>query len=189
VRGLIRNPDHQGDVQDDGATAVLCDLEQASVEAVAEALAGADAVVFSAGAGPGSGAQRKLTVDRDAAILLLAAARSANVARYLIVSSVGAESPPAGDDDFSVYLRAKADADAAVAASDRDWTILRPGPLTNDPGSEQVSLTREATRGPIPRDDVAAVLAGLLGEPRSAGLTLYLKSGETPVGAAIAALV
>jgi uncharacterized protein YbjT (DUF2867 family) len=188
VRGLIRNADHRGDVQADGASAVVCDLERASIEDVAEAISGAEAVVFSAGAGPGSGPQRKLTVDRDAAILLLDAARLADVRRYLIVSAVGAEHPPAGEDDFSVYLRAKAEADAALAASDRAWTILRPGRLTDDPGSGQVSLTPAPARGEVPRDDVAAVLAALLLEPRSAGLTLYVNSGDTPVAAAISAL-
>jgi len=114
VRGIIRNPDHSGDLRADGSEPVLCDLETAGLEEVAQALAGADAVVFAAGAGPGSGAERKLTVDRDGAVRLLEAARSAGVDRYVIVSSVGAESPPEADDVFSVYLRAKAEADRAV---------------------------------------------------------------------------
>ena len=111
------------------------------VEDVAAAIAGADAVVFAAGAGPGSGAERKLTIDRDGAIKLLAAARSAAVERYVIVSSIGAEEPPDGDDVFSVYLRAKAQADAALAASDRAWTIVRPGFLTDEPGTGRARLT------------------------------------------------
>jgi nucleoside-diphosphate-sugar epimerase len=189
VRGLIRNPDHSADVEADGGRPVVCDLERAMVDEVAAAIAGADAAVFAAGAGPGSGAERKFTMDRDGAILLLDAARAANVARYVIVSSIGAESPPSDDDVFSIYLRAKAEADQAVAASDREWTILRPGHLTNDAGTGQVALTADSHRGQVPRDDVAAVLDALLHEPRSAGLTLYVISGDTPLDAAVGALV
>ena len=117
----------------------------------------ADAVVFAAGAGPGSGAARKLTMDRDGAIKLLEATEK-DSPRYVMVSAVGAEDPPSGDDVFSVYLRAKADADAAVRESDRDWTIVRPGRLTDDPGTGRVRLQSTPFRGEIPRDDVAAVL-------------------------------
>ncbi|HEY4746027.1 MAG TPA: NAD(P)H-binding protein, partial [Steroidobacteraceae bacterium] len=114
VRGLIRNPDHADDLRADGTEPVLCDLESASVEEIEAAIVGADAVVFAAGAGPGSGAERKLTVDRDGAIKLLAAAVATGAPRYVIVSSIGAENPPDGDEVFQVYLRAKAEADAAV---------------------------------------------------------------------------
>jgi uncharacterized protein YbjT (DUF2867 family) len=157
---------------------VLCDLEQAGLTDVVAAIEGSDAVVFAAGAGPGSGFERKLTMDRDGAIKLLQAAKSAGVRRFLIISSVGAESPPDGDDVFSVYLRAKAQADAAVEASDRDWTVVRPGRLTDDPGTGRVRIESRTFRGAIPRDDVAAVLDALLQEPRSAGKVLYVNSGE-----------
>ena len=189
VRGLIRNPDHAADLRDDGSEPVVLDLEQASVEDVAPAIAGADAVVFAAGAGPGSGAERKLTLDRDGAIKLLAAAESAAVERYVIVSSIGAEDPPDGDDVFSVYLRAKAQADAALAASDRAWTIVRPGSLTDEPGTGRARLTTEAVRGEVSRDDVAATLAEVLHEPRSARLTFYVIGGDEPIEPALAALL
>jgi uncharacterized protein YbjT (DUF2867 family) len=155
--------------------------------AVSATIEGADAVVFAAGAGPGSGSARKLTMDRDGAIKLLDAARATGVARYVMVSSVGAERPPAGDDPFSVYLRAKADADAALAASDRAWTIVRPGRLTDGPGTGRVRIGRDAFRGEVPRDDVAALLAAVLAEPRSAGATLYVNAGDQPLGDALAA--
>ena len=187
VRGLVRNPDHADDVRSDGGEPVVCDLEHANTEEIAAAIAGADAVVFAAGAGPGSGAERKFTMDRDGAVRLLAAAGAAGVPRYAIVSSVGAESPPEGDDVFSVYLRAKAEADAAVRASDRRWTIVRPGGLTDEPGAGRVRLDTEPFRGSVSRDDVAAVLAAVLAEPRSAGATLYVNGGDTPIAAALAA--
>jgi uncharacterized protein YbjT (DUF2867 family) len=189
VRSLIRNPDHAADLRADGSEPVVCDLEQAEIEDVAGAIAGADAVVFAAGAGPGSGAQRKLTVDRDGAIKLLAAARAAAVERYVIVSSIGAEEPPDGDDVFSVYLQAKAQADAALAASDRAWTIVRPGSLTDEPGTGRARLTTEAVRGEVTRDDVAATLAEVLREPRSVGLTFYVVGGDDPIPEALAALI
>ena len=187
VRGLIRNPEHASDLQADGSEPVVCDLEAAGLDEIAAAIAGADAVVFAAGAGPGSGAERKLTLDRDGAIKLLEAARVAQVERYVMVSSVGAESPPEGDDVFSVYLHAKADADRALAASDRAWTIVRPGFLKDDPGSGNVRIDTEPFRGQVPRDDVAAVLAAVLHEPRSAGLILYVSTGENAIDQALAA--
>ena len=189
VIGLLRNPDHASDVRARGAEPVVCDLESATAQQIAAAIAGAAAVVFAAGAGPGSGAQRKLTVDRDGAIKLLEAANAADVPRYVIVSSIGAENPPADDDVFSVYLRAKAEADAAVQASDRDWTIIRPGRLTDDPGTGRVRIASDPFRGQVPRDDVAAVIDVILQEPAATGHVLYLNRGEQPVEDAVAAAV
>ena len=188
VRGLIRTAEHAEDLREDGSEPVVCDLESASVEDVAAALEGAEAVVFAAGAGPGSGAERKLTMDRDGAIKLLEAARRAGAPRYVMVSSVGAENPPDDDDDvFSVYLRAKAEADRALADSDRDWTIVRPGMLGDDPGGGRVRIQTEPIRAAVARDDVAAALAAVLHEPRSAGTTLYVVGGDDPVEEALAA--
>ena len=188
VRGLIRNPDHADDLRADGTEPVVCDLES-SVEKVAKAIEGADAVVFAAGAGPGSGAQRKLTVDRDGAVKLLEAARVAGVERYVMISSIGAQNPPDGDDVFSVYLRAKAEADRALTASDREWTIVRPVVLTDDPGAGRVRLDVEALDGKVSRDDVAAVLAAVLHEPSAAHLIVYVSGGDQPVGEALAAVL
>ena len=187
IRGLIRNPAHADDVRADGAEPVLLDLETAGADQVAAAIDGADAVVFAAGAGPGSGAERKLTVDRDGAVALVRAADAASVGRYVIVSSVGAEAPPEGDDVFSVYVRAKAEADQAVMASDLDWTVVRPGPLTDAPGTGTVRLETEPFRDDVTRDDVARVIAATLAEPRSAGLILYVADGDVPVEEALVA--
>ena len=188
VRALIRNPDHADDVRGDGSDPVLCDLEQAEIEEVAAAVAGADAVVFAAGAGPGSGAERKWTMDRDGAIKLLHAARSAGIERYVMVSSIGAENPPAGEDDvFAAYLRAKAEADRALMKSDRAWTIVRPGSLTDDPGAGGVRIDVEPVRGKISRDDVAAILDAVLHEPKSVYLILYAIAGDDPIEEALTA--
>jgi uncharacterized protein YbjT (DUF2867 family) len=189
VRGLIRNPDHADDLRGDGSEPVLLDLEAAEPDQVAEAVAGADAVVFAAGAGPGSGPERKLTVDRDGAIKLLDAARAADVPRYVMISSIGAEDPPDDDDVFSVYLRAKAEADRALAVSDRDWTIVRPGFLTDDPGTGRVRIQTDPTRDQVTREDVAAILAAVLAEPRSARQTIYVVEGEDEIEQALEAVL
>jgi uncharacterized protein YbjT (DUF2867 family) len=186
VRGLIRNPAHEDDLRADGSEPVLCDLEQAGVEEIAAVIAGADAVVFAAGAGPGSGPERKLTLDRDGAIKLLRAAEAVEVERYLMVSSVGAEAPPDGDDVFSVYLRAKAEADQALVASDRAWTIVRPVLLTDAPGTGRVRIDATRLEGEVSRDDVAAVLAAVLHEPRAARRILYVAAGDVPLEEALA---
>ncbi|RLL68401.1 NAD(P)H-binding protein [Streptomyces sp. Z26] len=190
VAGLIRDPDQSDDLRAVGAEPVVCDLESATAEEVARHLEGADAAVFAAGAGPGSGTGRKETVDRDAAVLLADAAERAGVRRFVIVSSMGADTePPAGVDPvFASYLRAKGAADEAVRARTAlDWTVLRPGRLTDDAGTGRVRLEERTGRGDITRDDVAATLAALLDEPRTAGLTLELVEGDTDVTAAVTA--
>lgn len=184
--GLIRKPEQADDLRQLGAEPAVLDLETASVDEVAERLAGADAAVFAAGAGPGSGAARKETVDKAAAILFADAAVQAGVRRFLIVSSMGADPSQQGDEVFDVYLRAKGEADEYVRNLDGlDWTILRPGRLTDDAGTGLVHLAAHTGRGPIPRDDVAAVLAELLDTPATAGLTLELISGKVPVSVAV----
>jgi uncharacterized protein YbjT (DUF2867 family) len=185
VRSLIRNPDHSADVEGTGAEPVLLDLEERSAEDLADVVRGADAVVFAAGAGPGSGAERKRTVDFGAAVKLIEAARSAGVRRYAMVSSIGADDPAAGSEQMRPYLDAKHDADEALVASGLDYTIVRPGVLTDDPGTAKVAAGANLARAEIPRDDVAAVLVGVLDEPRTIGATFVVVSGDTPIPEAL----
>ncbi|MGW8768620.1 SDR family oxidoreductase [Streptomyces sp. NPDC055815] len=186
VAGIIRNPEQGADLREAGAEPVDMDLETASVEMVAAVLQGADAAVFAAGAGPGSGAARKDAVDRGAAVLFADAAERAGVRRYLVVSSMGADASHPGDEVFDAYLRAKGAADDDVRSRTAlEWTILRPGSLTDDAGTGMVRLEAHTGRGPIPRDDVAAVLAELLDTPATAGLTLELIAGSVPLSVAV----
>jgi uncharacterized protein YbjT (DUF2867 family) len=185
---LIRNPDHADDVEQAGAEPAVVDLEHASDDEVAQAIEGADAVVFAAGAGPGSGPERKETMDYGGAVKLIAAAKQAGVGRYVIVSSMGADANAPGDDTFSVYLQAKGRADDAVRASGLDATVVRPGRLTNDPGTGRVHLGTSVPRGEVSRDDVAEVLAAVLHEPATAGKTVDLVGGDVPVAEAVEAL-
>ncbi|MGW1376524.1 NAD(P)H-binding protein [Streptomyces sp. NPDC002446] len=191
VAGIIRRPGQAGDLLAAGAEPVVCDLESSSVEDLARHLDGADAAVFAAGAGPGSGIERKDTVDRGAAALFADAAETAGVRRFVVVSSMGADrEPPEGTDPvFAAYLRAKGAADADVRArAGLDWTILRPGRLTDDSGTGLVTLAEDTGRGAVPRDDVAAALLELLDEPGTVGRTLELISGEVPVADAVRAV-
>ncbi|MGW2303610.1 SDR family oxidoreductase [Streptomyces sp. NPDC001809] len=189
VAGIIRRPEQAGDLRDAGAEPVVLDLESASVEMVAAVLQGADAAVFAAGAGPGSGVDRKDSVDRAAAVLFADAAERAGVRRYIVVSSMGADAEHPGDEIFDAYLRAKGAADDAVRSRTAlDWTILRPGSLTDDAGTGLVRLEARTGRGPVPRDDVAATLAELLDTPATSGLTLELITGSTPVSVATKAV-
>ncbi|MFC1407965.1 NAD(P)H-binding protein [Streptacidiphilus sp. N1-12] len=188
--GLIRGSGQQeADLRAAGAEPVVCDLENATVEQVAAVLAGADAAVFAAGAGAGSGADRKDTVDRAAAVLFADAAERAGVRRFVLLSSMGAdrEPPPGTDPVFAAYLRAKGAADADLAARQAlDWTILRPGRLTDDPPTGRVLLAGRTGRGSVTRADVAAVIAALLAAPATSGLTLELIAGDVPVEQAVA---
>ncbi|MFF1839659.1 SDR family oxidoreductase [Streptomyces sp. NPDC058231] len=184
--GIIRDPGQGEDLRARGAEPVVLDLESASVEETAEVLRGADAAVFAAGAGPGSGSARKDTVDRGAAVLFADAAERAGVRRHVVVSAMGADPDHPGDEVFDAYLRAKGAADAYVRSKAAlDWTILRPGMLTTDAGTGQVLLAASTGRGPVPRDDVAATLLELLDTPATAGLTLELISGNVPLTVAM----
>jgi len=188
VVALIRNPDHADEVRDAGAEPAVVDLEHASEDEVANAINGSDAVVFAAGAGPGSGSERKETMDYGGAVKLIAAAKQAGVGRYVIVSSMGANPSTTGDDTFSVYLRAKGRADDAVRASGLDATVVRPGGLTNDAGTGRVRLGEKLPRGQVTRDDVAAVLVAVLDSPSTIGRTADLIGGDMPIAEAVAAL-
>lgn len=188
VVALIRNPDHADEVKQAGAEPALVDLEQASEDEVATAIGGSDAVVFAAGAGPGSGSARKETMDYGGAVKLIAAAKQAGVGRYVIVSSMGANPNATGDDSFTVYLRAKGRADDAVRASGLDATVVRPGGLTNDAGTGRVRLGERLPRGQVTRDDVAAVLVAVLDSPSTIGRTADLIGGDTPIAEAVPAL-
>ena len=188
VVALIRNPDHADEVRRTGAEPRMVDLEHASEDDVAQAIDGSDAVVFAAGAGPGSGPERKDTMDYGGAVKLIAAAKHAGVDRYVIVSSMGANAKARGDETFSVYLRAKGRADDAVHASGLEATVVRPGGLTNDAGTGRVRLGESVPRGQVTRDDVAAVLVAVLDSPNTIGRTVDLIGGDTPVAEAVAAI-
>lgn len=187
--GLIRNPTQAADLEAVGAAAIVLDLEHSSVAEVAGQLRGADAVVFAAGAGPGSGVTRKTTVDRDAAILLADAAEAAGVTRYVMVSAISADDrslDESYDEVFRAYIRAKSDADAEVRARrGLATTIVRPGRLTDEPGTGRVTVADATGRGAIARADVAAVLLAVLDSPDTAGRTFEVISGDTPIGAAL----
>lgn len=184
---LIRNPDHEADVRAHGAEPLLLDLEKTDVSTLVGALRGSDAVVFAAGAGPDSGPARKLTVDRDGAILLATAAHTAGVPRVVVISSIGSDDfDPDSDDEFQIYLRAKSEADAAVRALDLDWTVVRPGGLTDDPATGRVEAATSVERGSIPRADVAAVIADLIGSGRGIRSQFEVVSGSDPIDAALA---
>jgi uncharacterized protein YbjT (DUF2867 family) len=192
VTGVVRNPDHGPDLERAGATPAVLDLESATADQLAAVVTGADAVVFAAGAGPGSGVARKDTVDRAAAVLLADAAGLAGVRRYLLVSSTGVDEPlaPGTDEVWAAYVAAKKAAEEAISArDDLDWTILRPGRLTDDPGTGRVLLSPPPVpRGDVTRDDTAAVLVALLDAPGTAGRILELREGDTEVHEAVSAV-
>ncbi len=187
VRGLIRKPEQADDLVEGGVEPVLCDLEGDGD--VAAAIHGADAVVFAAGAGPGSGAERKWTLDYGGAEKLIEAARKEGVRRYVMVSSMGAANPPAeGGDVFGEYLRAKAKADRKLEASGLDHTIVRPGSLTDEPPNGRVTIGQGLDHGQVPRADVVEVLAAVLPARDAVGKAFELVSGEIPIEEAVAGL-
>ncbi|TDD56730.1 SDR family oxidoreductase [Saccharopolyspora elongata] len=189
VLGLIRNPDHADDLRADGVQPQLADLERLDADALAALLSDVDAAVFAAGAGPGSGASRKDTVDRAASELLADACERAGVRRFLQVSSMGTTrpNPPDVDPVFGAYLDAKRAAEQDLRPRLLDWTILRPGRLTDDPPTGRVALAASVDRAEVTRADVAAVLLALLDQPAAARRALELVNGETPIPEAVRA--
>ncbi|MEV4259080.1 SDR family oxidoreductase [Spirillospora sp. NPDC049652] len=190
VLSLIRNPEQVDDVRETGAGPVVADLEYLAPDDLVDQLTGSDAVVFAAGAGPNSGAARKDTVDRGASALMADAAERAGVRRFVQISSMGAGKPPAGGDDtWAAYINAKTAAEDDLRGRGLDWVILRPGRLTDDPGTGRVTLAEpEVGRGEVTRDDVAAVIGALLSEPQVNRTTLEVVNGDVPIAEAIAAL-
>ncbi|WP_433266963.1 NAD(P)-binding oxidoreductase [Actinosynnema sp. CS-041913] len=183
VTALVRNPDHFDDVRAAGADPVLCDLERADAASVAATLTGADAALFAAGAGPGSGLGRKDTVDRGASALFADGAEAAGVSRFVQISTTGI-GQVTGDEAFDAYLVAKGAAEDDLRERSLDWTILRPGRLVDTPGTGLVSLAETTLRGSVPRADVAAVVVALLDRPGTVRRTYELISGSTPIAEA-----
>src|SRR3984885_11335059 len=188
VAGLIRNPAQAAEVQQAGADAVVCDLETAAAEDVAVRLSGGAAGVFAAGAGPGGGAPRKDSVARGASVLMADASERAGVRRFVQISSMGAGQPPqpGADEVWAAYITAKTAAEDDLRSRDLDWTILRPGGLTDAPATGRIHLAAPPVpAGTIPRADVAGVIVALLDDPGSRHLTLELVSGDSPIDEAV----
>jgi uncharacterized protein YbjT (DUF2867 family) len=185
---LIRNPDHADQVAESGAKAVTVDLENDTAQRLADAIAGSDAVVFAAGAGPDSGAERKETVDYGGAVLLIEAAKLAGIRRYVMVSAISADASHQGDEVYDVYIRAKGRADDELAASGLDYTIVKPGGLTDDAGTGRIEAGEQLDRGEIPRADVADVVLTSLHGDHTIGKRFVLVSGDEAIADALGAL-
>ena len=187
VKGIIRNPKQSDDLKEAGAEPVFADLEEDGVNELSEAIGTADAVVFAAGAGPGSGKERKWTVDRDGAIKLMEAAKKNGIDNYVMISAMGLDEPR-GNEVFQVYQKAKAEADEALRKSGLEYTIIKPGRLTNDAGTGRIEAG-DLDGGEIPREDVARVIAYVLEHPETGGLEFDILSGDRPIEDAIDKLV
>lgn len=187
--GIIRDPDQAGDLLVAGGIPLVLDLEKTEVDTLAADLDGIDAVVFAAGGGPNSGAARKLTVDRDAAILLADAAERRGISRYVMISAMAADDFDADSEDvFQIYLRAKSEADADLRGRDLDWTVVRPGGLTSDAPTGTIRVADSTGSGTVPRADVAAVVVEALVNRRAIRCQFELISGEVEISEALATL-
>jgi uncharacterized protein YbjT (DUF2867 family) len=188
--GVVRNDEHAEDVYRLGGLGALVDIEKADADTLAEAIRGCDAVVFTAGAGAGSGIERKRTVDYGGSVKSQEAAAKAGIRRFVQVSAWGVDAPvDDADPVWKAYVEAKRDADTALRASGLDWTILRPGGLTTDEGTGRVALGDSVPRGSIAREDVATLIAVVLDEPAAIGRHWAVIGGDTPIEDAVRAQV
>ncbi len=188
---LVRNPDYTSELEKLGAEVGFLDIEQDTVDAFAEAFAGADAVVFAAGGGADGNIERKKTVDLGGSVKSITAANDAGVRRFVQISAIGVDKPLGDDveDSWVAYVTAKRDADIALRDSNLDWTIIRPGALTDDDATDQVELAETVDRGEIPRADVAALIVTALDDPRTIGKQWEVVGGSTPISEAVDAAV
>lgn len=186
---LVRNPDYRDELEGLGAEVGILDIEQDSVDQFAAAFEGADAVVFAAGGGPDGNIERKKTVDLGGSVKSIAAATTSGVRRFVQISAIGVDNPLGHDvdDTWVAYVNAKRDADVALRDSTLDWTILRPGGLTDDEPTGRIELAETVDRALIPRADVAALIVATLDEPATIGHQWEVVSGSTPISEAVAA--
>ena len=186
VSSLIRNPEHAADVSATGATPVVADVENLTTDQLATALAGHDAVVWSAGAGGGS-ADRTYAVDRDAAIRSINAAAQTGIYRYIMVSYKGsrADHGASPDDGMFAYYEAKAAADDYLRATSLSWTILGPSALTLDAATGAITVGSDAS-GTTSRENVALVAAAVLANDNTVGKFIEFTDGDVPIIDAIA---
>jgi uncharacterized protein YbjT (DUF2867 family) len=186
---LVRREAYRHDLEQRGAEVRLLDIEQQDAGDFARAFEGCTAVVFTAGGGPDGNIERKRTVDLEGSLKSIEGARAAGIQRFVQVSAIGVDDPLPEDtsDVWRAYVEAKRDADAALRDSGLSWTILRPGRLTDEPATGLVTLGIAVPRGAIPRADVAAVIAAVVGDDRTAGRQWDLVGGDTPVVEAIRA--
>jgi uncharacterized protein YbjT (DUF2867 family) len=184
---LVRREDYRAELESRGAEVRLLDIERDGADAFAMAFAECDAVVFAAGGGPDGNKERKRTVDLEGSLKSIEGAQAAGISRFVQISAIGVDEslPDDTGDVWRAYVEAKRDADAALRDSGLDWTILRPGRLTDDPATGHVTLGPDVPRGEIPRADVAAVVAAVLDVPGSIRKQWDLVSGETPVAEAV----
>lgn len=186
VRGLVRREEQLPRVEELGAEPWLLDLEEAGPEEVEHAVEGCDAIVFAAGAGPGSGPERKQTMDYGGAVKLVEAAESRGVGRYLMLSTMNADTPDALGEKMRPYLEAKGAADERLRESGLDHTIIRPGSLTDEAGTGYIDAARSlGRRGEIPRQDVAETFVLALEEEATRGETIDILAGDTPIAEAL----
>jgi uncharacterized protein YbjT (DUF2867 family) len=185
IRSIIRKAEESDDIRSVGGDPIVCDIESTSSEELAGAVGNVDAVVFAAGAGAGSGPERKETVDHGGAVKLIEAAKMNDIDRYVMISSIGANASAPGDDTFAIYLRAKGRADDALMESGLAYTIVRPTSLTDDAGDGRVHIADRIERNKIPRDDVAAVLDETLHLESTSGKLFELGDGDEPITEAL----
>lgn len=184
---LVRREEYRAELEGRGAEVRLLDVEGEDAAGFAGAFEGCHAVVFAAGGGPDGNIERKRTVDLEGSLKSIEGARRAGIYRFVQVSAIGVDMPLPPDTDpvWRAYVEAKRDADAALRASGLDWTIIRPGRLTDGPPTGLVALGPDVERGEVPRADVAAVLAAVIDTGCGIGAQWDLVSGETPIDEAV----
>lgn len=186
VRAMIRDPKQAEEIKKMGAVPVVADLEHD----INFAVEGCDAVIFAAGSGPDTGEDKTMSIDRDGAIKLIKACEENAVNRFVMLSSLGADSPEQGPSKLQTYLKAKADADEKLKKSSLNYTIIRPGTLTDNDTTGKIVADKklEKKEGDISRGDVASTIVASLLNENTYRKTFEVLSGDQPISVALTTL-
>ncbi|WP_309130955.1 SDR family oxidoreductase [Brevibacterium sp.] len=184
VTSIIRRPEQVNEIEALGAQAQICDIATASAAELAAAVAGSDALVFAAGAGPGSTIEAKRSIDLGGSLKSIDACLEIGVRRFVQISFIGVTEPvPEGTDPvFAAYWDAKREADEALISSGLDYTIVKPGRLTDEPATGTGEVGTGSPRGAsTSRANVADFIRVVLDEPRTIGMSIDVWDGDTPL--------
>jgi uncharacterized protein YbjT (DUF2867 family) len=184
---MVRKEEQIAQFKEQGARTELVDLE-GSIDDIARAAKDADTVVFTAGSGGHTGADKTMMIDLDGAIKTIEAAKQAGVKRFVIVSAIGVHHRDKWMGSVPYYSAAKHYADIWLRESGLDYTIIRPGLLTNDVGTGEIKVAMDIERGDISREDVASTILASLENDHTIGKEFDLIGGETLIEDALTSL-
>ncbi|MFG6147155.1 SDR family oxidoreductase [Halobacillus sp. B23F22_1] len=182
--GMVRKEEQKSTIENLGGTPVLADL----TKDVGHAIKGMDAVIFAAGSGSSTGPEQTKAVDRDGAINLIKHTENLGIKKFVMLSAMNADDSSEASGNFKVYLDMKREADEYLRGTELDYTIVRPGALTDDEGTTKIKVGEKVERGEVPRADVAKTMITCMQYQNAYHKTFEMISGDTQIEEALKTL-